>query len=133
MPTIDDVYGTDLFYDGDLHVTAKGDFQEVSGEENLRRAILRRLATNPGEYRVQPTYGAGVPSFLKKPLTRSNTNSLRTRIIEQIQQDRRVDKVITCDVTPYTFDGVPGLLIDVTVQALGRSIHFQPFGFAQEV
>lgn len=129
---IRDAFGTDLFFDGQLRVTPHGDFQESSGEDNLRRAIYRRLATRPGDYKARPSYGAGVPQFVKKSLTRSNLDALRTRIIEQVSQDRRVDRVLECSATPYIFDGVPGVLVHLVVQATGRTVRFSPLGFAQE-
>jgi phage baseplate assembly protein W len=128
-----DAFGTDLYFDGNLRVNAKGDYQTVSGEDNLRRAVFRRLATNPGEIKTKPDYGAGLPAFVKRPITQASIDALRTRILEQLRQDRRIASVLSCEVQPFLFDGVPGVLVYVSIQALGRQLTFQPFGFSQEV
>lgn len=128
-----DQFGKDLFFDGDVHVTPQGDYLTVEGVENLRRGVLRRLMTEPGEYRVNPTYGVGLPGLLKKPMNKAVLSQLRQRIVQQLGQDRRIDKVITCDLTPFVTASNSGLTVTVVVQAIGRDVRFQPFQFAKEV
>lgn len=130
---IPDAFGTDVFFDGNTHVTASGDLLELSGRENLRRSIIRRLITNPGEYRLNPTYGVGVLTFVKKPITQSNIDRLEQRIRDQLPQDPRIEQVLEISITSVFFGSVPGIKIAITVQASGRSLRFQPFQFQREV
>lgn len=132
------VFGTDLLFNRNLVVSAKGDYTEVTGEENLRRAILRRLAVVPGTYKYRPTYGVGLYSFVKKRMTKSLLDQLSHRITDQLSQDRRIDKVLSATVTRETFSDqngnpVPGLSVVVVVQAKGKQLRFQPFNFARSI
>lgn len=134
-PAVRDAFGVDiLFTDKGLETTHAGDYAEVSGLENLRRAIVRRLITRPGEYRVNPHYGVGLPSYIKKPMTTTLLAELTQRIVEQVSQDRRVDRVVEVKLTPTLFGGsISGLRVGVVVQALGRTVNFSPFDFKQGV
>lgn len=130
--TVDDgnLFGTDLYYVDNLEVGPDGDYLTIYGVENLRRAVLRRLMTRPGEYRLNPSYGVGILDFVKKPLTSSNLNTLKNRISENLLRDRRIDKVIELTLTPTVFTGgIPGLTVVVVVQAKGAVLTFQPFTF----
>jgi phage baseplate assembly protein W len=115
-----DIYGVDIYFDGQKRVSAAGDWQSVQAEENLRRGILRRILTAPGTYRWKPNYGVGMGTFLKKPVNAAVVEQLTSRIISQVGQDRRVDKVVSVTVTPVLFGDQPGLRVVVVVQALGR-------------
>ncbi len=123
--------GTDILFTGILPLNPKGDYTLVTGDENLRRAILRRLVVKPGEYKKNPTYGCGLPSFVKKAMSQSALDSLRHRIIDNLSRDRRVEKIISVTLTKTTFDNQTGLSVAVVVQSKGRTIPFQPFNFAK--
>lgn len=128
-PALKKLFGRDLFFDGQLPLTPKGDYRTVEGEENLRRAIFRRLITSPGTYRPKPDYGAGVGDFVKKRSTKSNLDELRTRIITQVVQDRRVEKVLSVELT----ESENKLTVRVVVQAFGRTLRPQSYDFAKAV
>lgn len=128
-----DVFGVDKFFDGTSHVTGKGDWLTVEGEENLRRAILRRLMTAPGAYRVKPQYGVGVDTYVKKPYTRAVQDELTSRIRSQVAQDRRVDKVLQVTVSQEFFGTVPGVRIILVVQAKGKTLRPMQFSFKRTV
>jgi phage baseplate assembly protein W len=131
-------YGKDLlFIYSSLQVTPKGDYATVEEEENLRRAIWRRLITAPGEYRLRPNYGAGVEDFVRKPMTQANLSQLEIRIREQLLQDRRVESVPTITLTPTVFTTSsggqqPGLVVEIQVQALGRTMRTMRYDFSRE-
>lgn len=126
-------FGTDLFFNGRLVVTASGDYQLVDGPENLRRALLRRYITTPGTYRLRPDYGAGLGDYLKKPMTKANLDELTVRMREQTARERRVDKVIEITLTPTMYDTQQGLHVYVRVQAAGRLIRPLTYAFKKEV
>lgn len=54
----------DHFIGADLSVSATGDLQGVTDTKRGQQRVLRRLLTNPGDYIFQPTYGAGLPSYV---------------------------------------------------------------------
>lgn len=56
------------WFGSDLQTTNTGDVSTVSGTVRGEQRVLRRLLTNPGDYIFQPTYGAGLPSYIGKPL-----------------------------------------------------------------
>lgn len=128
-----DIYGRDKFFDGAPAVNGKGDWLTVQSEENLRRAILRRLMTAPGSYRWKPGYGVGVDTYVKKPYTRSVQDELTSRIRSQVAQDRRVDKVLQVTVTQEFFGSDPGVRIVLVVQAKGKTLRPMQFTFKRTV
>jgi len=127
-----DILGTDIYFDGDVAVTPAGDYRLVSERENLRRAILRRFLTRPGEYRMRPTYGVGVLDFIKKPATSSRIAELKTRIIQNLEQEQRIDRVVSVEVSPLPNDA-PGIVVKVVVESKGRELRFEPFSFRRSV
>lgn len=128
-----DFYGRDLYFDGDLEVSAAGDYATVDGVENLRRSVLRRLMVRPGEYRLRPDYGVGLPLYVKKRLTDSVRSELRDRIVAQLKRDARIEKVIEVSVSNETFNNVTYLRVLVRVQSRGKRVDFEPFLFSQKV
>jgi phage baseplate assembly protein W len=121
-----DVYGVDKYFDGRPRTTG-------NGEENLRRALLRRLMTRPGTYRTKPGYGAGIQDFVKKSSNQATIEDLQNRVRGQVQQDRRVDKVLTCAVTKEFFSDQPGVRVVLVVQSKGRTLRPMTFDFKRTV
>jgi phage baseplate assembly protein W len=128
-PAHQSLFGRDLFFNGVLPLTAKGDYQIVEGDENLRRAVFRILITSPGSYKLRPTYGAGVADFVKKKMTKSALDDLAIRIKDQISQDRRVDKVLEVTFT----ESENKLSVRIVVQAFGRAIRPLSYDFSKAV
>lgn len=59
---------TSHLFTSDIALSATGDLLSVGGIEQGKQRILRRLLTNPGDYLWQPDYGAGLPSYIGRPL-----------------------------------------------------------------
>jgi phage baseplate assembly protein W len=57
------------YFGQDLTVNQVGDLLLADGVILSQQRILRRLLTNPGEYIWEPSYGAGVPSYIGQALT----------------------------------------------------------------
>lgn len=55
-------------FGSDLALSATGDLLPAGGIEEGKQRILRRLLTNPGDYPWHPEYGAGLPSYIGRPL-----------------------------------------------------------------
>jgi phage baseplate assembly protein W len=128
-----DPNGVDILFIRTKQVLASGDYTEVVGEENLRRALLRRLMTRPGTYRTKPGYGAGIQDFVKKSSNQATIEDLQNRVRGQVQQDRRVDKVLTCAVTKEFFSDQPGVRVVLVVQSKGRTLRPMTFDFKRTV
>jgi phage baseplate assembly protein W len=123
-------FGRDILHtEGRFPLSPSGDYVLVEFEENLRLSILRRLLTNPGEYKFRPDYGVGASRWVKKPGSSANLAALRERIIAQISQDPRVERVTLADAGLLT-TGVLRILI--VVKAAGREIRLAPFDLAGE-
>ena len=56
------------YFGSDLQFSANGDLLVADGLDESQQRILRRLLTNLKDYLWQPTYGAGLPSYIGKPL-----------------------------------------------------------------
>lgn len=123
----DALLGCDILFDGDMHVSAAGDYVLVEGEEAMRQSIYHRLLTRPGEYRRNPEYGVGVMSYVKRRRTTSVLDHLRGRIVDQLSLDKRIEEVIS--VTIENIDN--GIKIALKVRISGKAIEFRPFNFTE--
>lgn len=121
------VLGNDVFFKSDYAVSPSGDWQVVAGEAALRAALYRRLMTRPGEYRARPTYGVGLPDFVKRRANSTAIDELRVAIVDQLSLEPRIDEVV--DVSVERTD--TGLRLGVTVRAVGRTVRFQPQNFSE--
>ncbi|SRR5260221_150630 len=122
------LFGVDILFSDDLHVTASGDYATVEGMASLRQAIFIRLMTTPGEYAVKPDFGCGLVRFVKKRASKADRDSMRQLIIEQLTQEERIQKVEDVLVESLTSGNITGVKITVKVKALGRE---QSFAFTQ--
>lgn len=126
-----DLFGVDILFDEDVQVTASGDYAVVDGYKALEQAIKIRLITTPGEYAVRPDFGVGLTRWLKKRMTKSERDSLRQTIIEQLAQEERIQKVEDVVVESLTSGNTTGVKILVRVTALGRENSFAFTAFSE--
>lgn len=132
MATITEEFLTDIaFSGGDLVKKANsGDLDTVSGIENRRRAIMRRIFTRKGSVIHRPNYGVGIMDFQGAMQTLEMQEELVSRIEEQLTLDRFVEKInrISIDVD----DTNPSLTkVAVSVKLVGygdTEVSFLPFG-----
>lgn len=73
---------------GTLVIGSDGDYELHQGAELVRKLILRRLTTVPGEFSHLPTYGIGLRS--QEPLPTADLIKLRARITEQVRREPEV-------------------------------------------
>jgi phage baseplate assembly protein W len=135
MPSPDqttiDFFGVDIHFEDDLRVTASGDYATVEGYAALRQAILIRLITAPGEYAVKPDFGCGITRWVKKRMSKSDKDSLRQTIIEQLSQEERISKVEDVTVESLSLDNTTGIKVTVRVTALGKENSFAFTSFSE--
>ena len=69
---------TDAFhyFGSDLSLSATGDLLTADGLDESQQRVLRRLLTNQQDYLWQPTYGAGLPSYIGLPLDQAALSAL---------------------------------------------------------
>jgi hypothetical protein len=60
----------------DLQVSPAGDFARVNGLERSKQRVMRRLLTNPGDYKQHPTYGAGLAAYVGQVLNIAKLTAL---------------------------------------------------------
>ena len=73
---------------GGIVMGEDGDYQTHSGNQLLRKLIVRRIATPKGGFFHLPEYGFGLP--LKLPLRGSRLNELRAAVEEQCMLEAEV-------------------------------------------
>lgn len=130
MATIDELYKTDLAFKSDLVPTASGDLDTVSGLENYRDALYRRLITTPGSMVHRPNYGVGIKSFQNAVNSLSEHQRLAVRIKEQFEQDTRTKRVLGVSVIRNN-ETPENTKIVIRVEAIGlgeQTFSFTPFG-----
>lgn len=72
-------------------ITASGDYKNETGTSLLKKLILRRLSTNPGEFFHLPDYGVGIRP--KSTLRAGDLFDLKQRIISQVLLEPEVQAV----------------------------------------
>ena len=109
MAGISQVIGSNRIGGSDLLFTSTGDLQTVEGDTLTQQRILRRLMTAPGSYIWHPTYGAGLPTYIGKPLSDELFSELRALIISQVLEESGVAKnpipVVTLTSVPFALFG----------------------------
>jgi hypothetical protein len=106
----------DIYHDygNDLIITPTGDLQATSGITLSNQNIVRRLLTipiviaNPPDYLQEPTYGAGLPSFVGKLNTDPVYQEIKALIISQMYLEPTVAQTPPPDVQ---LSGLPNNLI----------------------
>lgn len=93
MASITEVLKTDIAFKNDFVRTATGDLDLLSGLENIKIALFRRLMTTPGTIIHRPNYGVGLKNFQNAPSSLGLQQDLAKTIQEQFEQDPRVQSV----------------------------------------
>jgi hypothetical protein len=110
-------------------VTSSGDWASVSGREAVQQSLIRRFLTTPGDYRVNPTYGAGLLAAVKKRMRRSDMDDITRRIRQQALADLRVRAVSSLKVESLS-GAENGIRYTITVDLVADGA---PLTFSQEV
>jgi hypothetical protein len=84
------VTGGDLV-GGTLVLTGAGDYDTVQGKDLLRKLVLRRIFTTPGDFFHLPDYGVGIKE--KGPLPVGQLTKLRKIIINQVSREPELQDV----------------------------------------
>lgn len=78
------------YYGQDLSVNQAGDLLLADGVILSQQRILRRLLTPPGAYIFEPTYGAGLPSYIGVALSPAVKKQLIGLITSQMYLETSV-------------------------------------------
>ena len=130
MAFLDEFYLRDIAHKGDLLRSPSGDLQTLSGVNNVREALFRRLVTIPGSLVHRPNYGVGIQEFKNAPATFDNQRRLAKRIKNQFELDFRVKEVIGIQIdlrpeTPELTKIIPRILLEGVDEDV--SLTFKPF------
>lgn len=111
--------------------TASGDWPDVAGRENLRRAQIRRAVTTPGEMVFAPAYGGG----LLQQIEQLNTDAQEALLTASIRDNARRDaRIAAVDVTVSRLRSDPStIIIDLVVTPVGETESLEPSRLAVEV
>lgn len=112
----------DLFFDDDFELDAADDLLIIDEPESVRQAIIDVARTSPNEYAPRADYGAGIRQLVLKVRTKATLDQARQRLIEALQLDSRVQKVIEV-VTQSIQDGIK---LYVKAVVAGQQVQFQP-------
>lgn len=131
MADITAFLGTDLRHEKDFKkTTSGGDLQTISGLDNMKAAILRRIMTLPGEVIHRPEYGAGLPIYRNAPNTPDTRRQVAAAIEEQLRRDSRIEDVSAVSFSNTDTDPeLVTLAVQVRVRGYGElEVEFKPFG-----
>lgn len=102
------------FASGTLVINSSGDYEPSSGEALIRKLIMRRLITQPGDFFHLPNYGAGLA--VKATFSTANLRTLAKQIEMQVLQEPEIEKA----KATLTYQAATSSLI-IQVQARMRS------------
>lgn len=96
------------------------DFVLAAGRDNLGQALTTRLLTPKGELAAlgHPTYGARLHEVIGQPNTPTTRNLAKLFVIEALKQERRVEKIVSVEVTPHPVNRFL-ILVAVEVKPVG--------------
>jgi hypothetical protein len=117
-----DFYGKDLAFKDDFIRSPTGDLDTISGLDNLKEAIIRRILTQPGSVIHRPTFGVGLKNFSNALNSISKQQQLALLIKEQLEQDPRIESFIGLRVEPDELR--PGVVSIV--------VRVKPVGYAEQ-
>ncbi|HEX7182495.1 MAG TPA: hypothetical protein VF756_11675 [Thermoanaerobaculia bacterium] len=101
------------------------DLALVSGRDNLGQAVLMRLLTPRGELAelAHPEYGSRLHELIGRQNTETTRNLARLYILESLEQEPRIEKVLEVGVAPSpgTRDRVDVLLRVQPIGPIGQN------------
>lgn len=102
--SIDSVAGTDLLISnkGDLVFSKTGDFEQISGYENIIQAVKLILSTEKGALQRHQEYGIDNIIGLPYSSEQEYKNTLVETIVRAVESDPRILKVESIRVTPLS-------------------------------
>ena len=109
---------SDNWFAGTLQLNAAGDYKLESGKQLVRKLILRRLISTPGDFFHMPGYGLGIQ--LKEPIPPSQLGALKTQIEQQARQEPEVEAA-RASVT-LASNGVLTVKVRVTLRPTHESV-----------
>ena len=117
MPDIYQLAGSDI------GTSPSGDLLSVSGSTEGQQRIIRRLFTNPGDYIWHPEYGAGLPSYIGRPMTSDQIEGLvESQLL--LEQGVAQNPLPTCSVSFYQ-DGTFNVSVTYADALTGQSLLLQ--------
>jgi phage baseplate assembly protein W len=131
MANLDELLLTDVAHVKDFYRDGStGDLAPMSGLENIKNAIFRRIFTEKGAIAHLPEYGVGLKSYQNAPLSLANKRALALEIQNQLTQDPRISEVTSLSIE--NSDREPDkVYIIVKVKVVGYqelAVKFTPFG-----
>lgn len=111
---------------GTLQILSGGDYASVTGAELVRKLIIRRLTTIPGEFFHLPTYGGGVK--VKEPISPGDLVALKATIEAQVLKEPEVQSASAS--LSLSADGVLTEVVRAKLKKTGETINVevaQPF------
>ncbi len=118
VPTYENNYlGVDIYLGplGQNDMTQwTGDFNLISGYQNLQNAILRRLQTTIGNLMFHPNYGSRIPPEIGNIMTSATAGYIKAYAESAILTDPRVYEVTNVTATADTTVYAVGITATVT-------------------
>lgn len=127
---IDELFLTDIAFKEDFSVSPTGDLERISGMENLKEAIFRRLVTQKGSVVHRPNYGASVRDYLNGQLSQATISRLIQDIKEQLQNEQRIESVgdVYFVSDPSNPSKIKIVMVVKPVGQMPQQLNFLPFG-----
>lgn len=107
------------WFAGTLQIGANGDYVLDSGAALVRKLILRRLMTTPGDFFHLPSYGVGIRT--KEPIPAANLGKLKTAVEQQCAQETEIENIAAyLSLSPA--NGILTIKVKATLKKTGEAI-----------
>lgn len=130
MSRIDESFFQDLdFGIGDFSQAPNGDFEQITGVENLKQRLFHRLITVKGTLAHRPLYGVGLPLYQNSLGSIGKQRELALEIKNQFLEDSGVESVDSV-IVKQEKDGQFLIQYKVTARGIGSvsdSASFEDF------
>lgn len=103
---------------GTLRMNAAGDYELVAGAELVKKLIIRRLVTTPGDFFHLPNYGLGLA--VKEPLRTNDLISLRKDAERQILEEPEVQAAQVS--LSLSSDGILNVIARARLRPTGETV-----------
>lgn len=106
-------------YGGTFIINASGDYQDMSGADLVRKLILRRLLSTPGDFFHLPAYGVGLR--VKEPISIGSLSSIKAEVERQVLRETEVETT-QASLTLDTSSNSLTVQVRAKLKASGESI-----------
>ena len=108
--------GEDIMLTNKLEILS-GDWRTVSGADAAKQSVIREGCANVGAQLRRPEWGMGVVQSLFHGMTKSQTETMITRVRNRMQRNPRIGRFLGAEV--FRLSAARGLAVSIKYEPVG--------------